>query len=384
MKIKRILLSFILICFAVCIGMLNKVENLRIEEPNRADVNDLLMTMEEQGEDSYEVREKVECYGIEFYQMDGSYVVMPRGNEALDSLKKDFSTMIVVLLIVVVVLMLFTLYYIQKNLFLPLKKAQYFANCVAAGELDQPLAMEKNNVLGAFTESFDIMREELIRAKESEQKADISKKELVASLSHDIKTPLASIKVIAEVLDITSDDPKQKEKINAITDKATQIENLVNNLLHSTLDELQELTVEVNQHLTTDLVKIIQTADYQKKIQDYRLENAVVTYDEVRLLQVFDNIISNSYKYAGTKITLQSKIVNHNLEIKLQDYGCGVSDEERFLLTQKYYRGENSKGKSGSGIGLYVAEHLMKKMNGELKIVHSEQGFGIILSIPLA
>lgn len=51
MKIKRILLSFILICFAVCIGMLNKVENLRIEEPNRADVNDLLMTMEEQGED---------------------------------------------------------------------------------------------------------------------------------------------------------------------------------------------------------------------------------------------------------------------------------------------------------------------------------------------
>lgn len=384
MKIRRVLLCFMAVSIAVCIGIMIRISQLNIENPREIDINDLLMTIQKKGEDSEIVKQKADSYGLMFYQMDGSYVVMKEIDHELSALKQSLYSIILLLLFSTALLLLLTLCYIQKNLFRPLAKAQYFAKCVAAGNLEQPLAMEKSNVLGAFTESFDIMREELTKAKEKERQADISKKELVASLSHDIKTPLASIKVIAEVLNVTCEDPKQKEKANSIMGKATQIETLVNNLLHSTLEDLQELTVEPMQHLTTELLKLIKTADYQKKIDNYELENAVVLYDEVRLQQVFDNIISNSYKYAGTMITMQSKIINKNLEVKLQDYGSGISEEERLLLTQKYYRGANSKGKSGSGIGLYVADYLMKKMDGELRIVFCEEGFGIIISIPLA
>ena len=91
------------------------------------------------------------------------------------------------------------------TVFKPFKKLQSFAVNVARGNLDIPLKMDKNNPFGAFTESFDIMREELAAARQSEYAANRSKKELVASLSHDIKTPVASIKAVSELMLMRAD-----------------------------------------------------------------------------------------------------------------------------------------------------------------------------------
>jgi signal transduction histidine kinase len=102
------------------------------------------------------------------------------------------------------------LVYIDKTIFHPFRKLQGFARHVAAGNLDMPLEMDKGNLFGAFTESFDLMREELNKARESERLANQSKKELVASLSHDIKTPVASIKAVTEVMYIKTTDENQK------------------------------------------------------------------------------------------------------------------------------------------------------------------------------
>jgi nitrogen fixation/metabolism regulation signal transduction histidine kinase len=88
-------------------------------------------------------------------------------------------------------------FYLHITLLRPFRKMQSFAHQIAAGNLDIPLNMDRNNLFGAFTESFDLMREELHRARENERTADKSKKELVASLSHDIKTPVAYIKAVA-------------------------------------------------------------------------------------------------------------------------------------------------------------------------------------------
>lgn len=76
----------------------------------------------------------------------------------------------------------------------PFRKLQKFAENIAKGNLDAPLSIYNRDYFGAFTESFDLMREELKIARESEYKANVSKKELVAELSHDIKTPIATIK----------------------------------------------------------------------------------------------------------------------------------------------------------------------------------------------
>lgn len=94
--------------------------------------------------------------------------------------------------------------YIDRSIFRPFRKLKTFAGHVAAGNLDIPLKMDRGNMFGAFTESFDLMRDELAKARESERLANESKKELVASLSHDIKTPVASIKAVSEVMMVKS------------------------------------------------------------------------------------------------------------------------------------------------------------------------------------
>lgn len=80
------------------------------------------------------------------------------------------------------------------NYIKPFRELQEFTTQIAKGNLELPLPIRRNNFFGAFTESFDLMREELKQARESEYQANISKKELIAELSHDIKTPVATIK----------------------------------------------------------------------------------------------------------------------------------------------------------------------------------------------
>jgi signal transduction histidine kinase len=106
--------------------------------------------------------------------------------------------------------------------------------------------------------------------------------------------------------------------------------------------------------------------------------------DELRLAQVIDNIISNSYKYAGTSINVSSRIAGQYLEIAFQDYGPGVSEDESPLLFNKFYRAENSKGKSGSGLGLYISKYLINKMSGEIDCDNTGDGFIMILKLLIA
>ena len=84
--------------------------------------------------------------------------------------------------------------YLDRIVVRPFRQLKDFARRVAGGNLDIPLAMDRGNLFGAFTESFDIMRDELKKARLAEAKANAEKKELVAKLSHDIRTPVASIR----------------------------------------------------------------------------------------------------------------------------------------------------------------------------------------------
>ncbi|WP_379139695.1 ATP-binding protein [Paenibacillus sp. sgz500992] len=274
--------------------------------------------------------------------------------------------------------------YIDRSIFRPFRKLQAFARHVAEGKLDMPLEMEKGNGFGAFAESFDLMREELAKARENERLANQSKKELVASLSHDIKTPVASIKAVSEVMILNSvieDDISQLEVINA---KADQINTLITNMFSATLEELQELTVTVTEESSVLLGDLIKNVDYNNRATISPIPECIVLIDMLRLLQVIDNIISNSYKYAGTSIGVLVNIKGQYLEIEFKDYGRGVSPEEIPLLFNKFYRARNSVGKSGTGLGLYISQYLMDKMSGDIICRNIDGGFVVILRLHIA
>jgi len=263
----------------------------------------------------------------------------------------------------------------------PFKKLKGFAGAVAKGNLDMPLKMNRNNYFGAFTESFDIMREELIASRESLAAANKARHETVAELSHDIRTPVATIKATCDVLEIKSKDPDTLAKVRVISSKADTIDRLVGNMLTATLEELENLSVDVSEQPSTLISDMIETL---KIYGDIRVEGEIpgclLLYDPLRLEQVIDNIVNNSLKYAGTAVTFTPRVNDDGLLLTIRDYGSGIPDDEIAVVTEKFYRGHNSAAKPGTGLGLYLAETFMRAMGGEM-VLHNDGGLVVELFI---
>lgn len=113
------------------------------------------------------------------------------------------------------------------------------------------------------------------------------------------------------------------------------------------------------------------------------IPECLVYMDKLRLSQVLDNVVSNSNKYAGTEIQVSFVEEAEGILIRLRDYGKGMPEEELPRVTKKYYRGSNTKGKTGSGLGLYLASMFMERMHGGMECGNvnggDETGFLVVL-----
>lgn len=273
--------------------------------------------------------------------------------------------------------------YVRRNIVKPFEKMQNFAGKIAEGKLDEPLFIEQNNMFGSFTESFDIMREELNASRRREIELQKKEKELVASLSHDLKTPITGIKLTAELLKATH--PDINDKLDNIYKKADEIDVLVTDLFASTLDDLGEFRVNCREESSKVIADIISRYDDKGLVRPSDIPGVIINTDTKRLSQVIGNIIYNSYKYANTPIDVSYDVSEGFLEMRIADHGPGVPENELPLITNKFYRGKSDKIKAedGNGLGLYIASMLMAKMNGEL-IPSNDGGFCVTLLIPLA
>ncbi|MCR4658312.1 MAG: HAMP domain-containing histidine kinase [Lachnospiraceae bacterium] len=307
-----------------------------------------------------------------------------------------------VFLLVLGLAFLFAVYLVELR---PLRDMQTHALEIAKGNLDVALPMRRGTMFGSFAESFDLMREELKRSREREQAAEHAKRELVGELSHDLKTPVATIQASCEVLDViyrkklaSAEDGEERkaventlEKIGFISSKAEIINQLVQNVFRATLEDMEEIEVNVTECDS----KLIE--GYFKNLKDYgniilqnRIPECLVCIDPLRMEQVVDNIVGNSYKYAGTDILVSFEETgklpagggkqNSYLRITIRDKGPGVPEEELPLVIEKYYRGKLSKDKSGYGLGLYLVKHYMEKQGGGMEY-YNDGGFVVKLLV---
>ena len=272
-------------------------------------------------------------------------------------------------------------FYLQRAVIKPFQKMKSFAERIAGGNLDIPLEMDRQNLFGAFTESFDLMRSELKKARLAEARANESKKELVAKLSHDIKTPVASIKAASEVGAALAADDKNRENYGQIIQKADQINILVTNLFSATLEELRELSVTPSELKSEELQGLLENADYLHRASLPPVPDCLLFADRLRLQQVFDNIFANSYKYADTKILVTVSMEENGLAVTIEDYGGGVDESELPLLKEKFKRGSNTGNIEGAGLGLYISDYCMKKMEGRLDIAKGLNGLKVTVRI---
>ncbi len=332
----------------------------------------------------------------------GTVILIDDGTEAYRSLVGNLMAAIAVFCLLVMTAAAGYGIYVHRNIIVPFRNLQGFAARVAQGDLNTPLEMNRDNMFGAFTESFDIMREELAGSKERELALQKKEKELVASLSHDLKTPVTGIKLTAELMQMRlsvktdggdGDVTFSGEEIGllqadaqGILGKADQIDTLVSDLFTSTLDDLGEFRVNCRDEDSGILGDIVRDFDDRGLAVSGEIPAVIINTDRKRMSQVIGNILSNSYKYANTRIDIDYRLAEHYLEMRISDRGPGVPADEIDLITNKFYRGkewENTE-KDGHGLGLYIAKNLMKRMNGDLIALSDGGGLAITLIIPLS
>ena len=264
--------------------------------------------------------------------------------------------------------------YIYFSILRPFDKLKGFANEIASGNFDIPLNYERSNYFGQFTWAFDNMRCEIIKARKCETEAIENNKTIIASLSHDIKTPIASINAYAEALEanIDSSYEARAKYLNVIINKAQEVKKLTDDLFLHSVSEMDRISF-IEEKL--DLAEILNNS-----INDFRantiiklndtLDNAYIMADKMRMYQIFENIINNSIKYANTKIDISLVNYNEYYFVSIKDYGQGISDSDMPFIYEKFYRGENATGKNGTGLGLYIVKYMLEKMNGKIELIN--------------
>lgn len=274
--------------------------------------------------------------------------------------------------------------YLDRAVLAPFQKLKGFAERIAGGNLDIPLEMDRRNLFGAFTESFDLMRSELKRARRAEAEANAGKKELVAKLSHDIKTPVASIKAASEVGAALTEEARLQDNYAQIIRKADQIDALISNLFSATLEELEQLAVTPRDMESGELEELLGNADYLHRAVIPRIPECILCADRLRLQQVFDNIFANSYKYGGSEIRVAAYREDGRLAVCIEDTGGGVDAKELPLLKEKFKRGSNVGDAEGAGLGLYISDFFLREMQGELLVENGREGLRVTVCIPLS
>ena len=292
-------------------------------------------------------------------------------------------------LIIFLFLMISLLGYIYYAIIKPFERMEEYAEEVAKGNLDLKLNYERNNLFGEFTWAFDRMRREIIKARTCEKEAIENNKTVIATLSHDIKTPIASIRAYTEGLqaNLASNPLKRQKYINIIIKKCDEVTALTNDIfLHSLADlgKLKMNLVEVS--IKPIIIEYLNglLCDKDNVFINDDIPDANLLIDTKRFEQVLENIINNSLKYAkDSKIEIKVEKSLKDYIIIIRDYGKGISDEDMPFIFEKFYRGKNVGKEQGAGLGLYIVKYIMEQFNGNVYINSFKDGLEVRLIIPL-
>ncbi|MCM1244258.1 MAG: HAMP domain-containing histidine kinase [Roseburia sp.] len=277
--------------------------------------------------------------------------------------------------------------YIYFSILRPFEKMKDFAAKISRGDFDVPLNYERSNYFGEFTWAFDSMRNEITRSRANEKEAIENNKTVIATLSHDIKTPIASIRAYAEGLSANLDDTYEKREkyLSVITKKCDEVSHLTDDLFLHSISDLGKLKI------TPEMIEIC--AFTEKAVNEISAERedvifrkpdftAFVNADKNRFTQLCENIINNARKYAKTNIEVFFTMENENIVLHFLDHGEGIPDENMPFIFDKFYRGDNCGNEQGSGLGLYIVKYIAEKMGGTVVLQNNADGFEVKIILP--
>ncbi len=267
------------------------------------------------------------------------------------------------------------LFYIQKRVLKPFWDMSALPYELAKGNLSMPLKEERSKLFGRFLWGMDMLREKLEENRERELELQKDRKLLLLSLSHDIKTPLSSIDLYARALSQELYDTKEKrqEALSGIDRNVKEIKKYVDEIAAASREDFLNLEVVPGEFYLSEALKKTETY-YKDKLSVVHTEFLLKEYgecllkgDKDRFMEVLQNVMENAMKYGdGRRITIGSEDEEDCKLIFIENTGCSVKEEELPNLFDSFYRGSNSHGVKGNGLGLYICKCLMHKMDGEI------------------
>ena len=293
-------------------------------------------------------------------------------------------TVTILLGIAVIIIVSLTCLYFNRSIIAPVREVGLAARKIALGDFDTRLEIADDGEIGELCNTINYMAEEL-RASED------MKNDFISSVSHELRTPLTAIKGWGETakMAVGADDELVERGISVILTEAQRLQGLVEQLLDFSRIQSSNLSLNITD---IDISSVIdQSAEIYDKIgakdnitlklsRPYKLRR--VSGDSDRLKQVFINVIDNAVKYNVSGGTVDITVTHEPeyLTVAVRDTGIGIPKDDIDRVKEKFYKA--NKQVRGSGIGLAVADEIMRQHNGYLT-VESRLGDGTTVYIRL-
>lgn len=288
----------------------------------------------------------------------------------------------------------FTNVYLTRSLFRhisePLELLVAGVERVERGDLDTPIAYTGADEFKAACDAVDLMAVKLKTALETEQHRQQSRKELIAGMSHDLKSPLTSIRAYSEALrDGVANTPAQRQRyIETICRKEQEIEEMVERLFTFSKLDLSEEPLDIVCLNVREVVSAV-AADYtsQADVRLDKLPDCAVLADRNQLRRIVKNILDNAVRYCRQprpEIRISGAEQGEMLAVSFADNGPGVSPEVLPKLFDVFYRADPARDRTqeGSGLGLAIVKRAAEQMGGTAWAELSPDG-GLCIAVTL-
>lgn len=302
-------------------------------------------------------------YGI---KLDNNiYAFLNTSIDPIDSTIVILKNQLIIVTIIVLILSFVIGYYISKKLSNPITSLNKSAKRLASG--DYTVTFDNSSDI----EEIDELANTLNSAKDALSKNDELRRELMANVSHDLKTPLTMIKAYAEMVrDISYKDKKKREEnLNIIIEEVDRLSLLVGDILD--LSKMQSNIATLNKE-EFDLVELIHTILNRYKIytvtENYifnfitNKDKIMIYADKKKMEQVIYNLVNNAINYTGEDNTVTIKVTENrkNVKVEIIDSGKGIKKEEIDKIWDKYYKSDKTHKRNmiGTGIGLSIVKNI--------------------------
>lgn len=282
-----------------------------------------------------------------------------------------------------------------KSIEKPIDELAGAAEQIRLGDLNFEVMGSDYDEINELCENFDSMRRELQTANEREKAMKQERSMLLANISHDLKTPITSIKgYIDGIRDGVADTPEKMNRyIDTIYSKAKTIDDMVNNLSMFSRLEMSRLdfdfqNIDLNEflHSFAEDIRLDLEKSHIELVTDISSDAALVRADTEKLRRVFTNIIDNAVKYGSDenpRIEIKSGLGADGIYIYITDNGIGIEESEIQNVFEGFYRVDSSRSIKGSGLGLGIVRQIVEKHDGKIWLKSDGLGCGTTASIYL-